>query len=64
MFYCGDDAEAKAVARQLTEQLGFQAIDCGPLRLARQLEPFAMLYVHLAVFEGWGGDCAFSILKR
>lgn len=64
MFYCGDDAEAKATTRELTEQLGFQAIDCGPLRLARQLEPFAMLYVHLAVFEGWGGDCAFSIMKR
>jgi 8-hydroxy-5-deazaflavin:NADPH oxidoreductase len=64
MFYCGDDAQAKAITRELAEQLGFQAIDCGPLRLARQLEPFAMLYVHLAVFEGWGGECAFSILKR
>ena len=64
MFYCGDDAEAKATVKQLAEQLGFDAIDCGPLKLSRQLEPLAMLYVHLAVFEGWGGDCAFKMLKR
>ncbi len=64
MYYCGDDVSAKAVVRQLAEELGFSAIDCGPLRLARQLEPLAMLYVHLAVFEGWGGDCAFKMLKR
>jgi len=64
MFYCGDDAQAKAAVRQLAEELEFDPIDCGPLRLSRQLEPLAMLYVHLAVFEGWGGDCAFKMLKR
>ena len=64
MFYCGDDAAAKEAVRQLAEELGFAAVDCGPLRLARQLEPLAMLYVHLAVFEGWGGDCAFKMLRR
>lgn len=64
MFCCGDDAEAKAAVKELAEQLGFDVIDCGPLKLARQLEPLAMLYVHLAVFEGWGGDCAFKMLKR
>ncbi len=64
MFYCGDDAQAKSAVKQLTEELGFEAIDCGPLRLSRQLEPLAMLYVHLAVFEGWGGDCAFKMLRR
>ncbi len=64
MFYCGDDEGAKEVVKELAEQLGFDAIDCGPLKLSRQLEPLAMLYVHLAVFEGWGGDCAFKMLKR
>ena len=64
MFYCGDDVEAKALVRQLAEELDFDPIDSGPLRLARQLEPLAMLYVHLAVFEGWGGDCAFKMLAR
>ncbi len=64
MFYCGDDAEAKAVVAQLTEQLGLHAVDAGPLMNARYLEPLAMLYIHLAVREGWGSNCAFKILKR
>lgn len=64
MFYCGDDTSAKEVVKQLAEELGFDAIDCGPLKRSRELEALAMLYVHLAVFEGWGGDCAFKMLKR
>jgi NADPH-dependent F420 reductase len=64
MFYCGDDTNAKAVVKQLTEESGFDAVDCGPLRISRHLEPLAMLYVHLAIFEGWGGNCAFKMLKR
>lgn len=64
MFYCGDDGAAKEAVRELSDQLGFHSVDCGPLKLARQLEPFGMLYIHLAVFEGWGGDCAFKLLKR
>lgn len=64
LFYCGADNEAKSVVRKLGEELGFESVDCGPLRAARWLESMAMLYVHLAVFEGWGGDCAFKMLKR
>lgn len=64
MFYCGDDDDAKGAVKALSDQLGFHGVDCGPLKLARQLEPFGMLYIHLAVFQGWGGDCAFKLLKR
>ncbi len=64
MFYCGDDVDAKGVVKQLTVELDFDPVDCGPLRISRHLEPLAMLYVHLAIFEGWGGDCAFKMLKR
>lgn len=64
VFICGDDVAAKAPVHQLARELGFESIECGPLRIARQLEPLAMLYVHLAVFQGWGGDCAFRMLKR
>jgi NADPH-dependent F420 reductase len=64
MFYCGDDGEAKAVVRGLAEDLGFDAYDAGPLSVARYLEPFAMLYIKLAIKEGWGGNCAFKILRR
>jgi NADPH-dependent F420 reductase len=64
MFYCGDHAESKRAVGQLAEQLDFHPVDCGPLRAARWLEAAAMLYVHLAIFEQWGGDCAFKMLKR
>ncbi len=64
MFYCGDDEQAKAVIRQLTEDLELEPVDAGPLTNARHLEPLAMLYVYLAIFGGWGGDCAFKIVKR
>ncbi|MHB8970318.1 MAG: NADPH-dependent F420 reductase [Pirellulaceae bacterium] len=64
VFICGDDEDARTTVKQLAEALGFEPIECGPLQRARQLEPLAMLYVYLAVFQGWGGDCAFRMLKR
>jgi 8-hydroxy-5-deazaflavin:NADPH oxidoreductase len=64
MLYCGDDEQAKDLVRRLAEDLGFDAYDAGPLAVARYLEPFAMLYIKLAIKEGWGGDCAFKILRR
>ena len=64
LFYCGDDSASKKLVAELASQLEFDPVDCGPLRAARWLEPMAMLYVHLAVFEGWGGDCALKMMKR
>lgn len=64
MFYCGDDAEAKQVVGELISQLDMEAVDSGPLQNARYLEPLAMLYIHLAVREGWGGNCALKMLRR
>jgi 8-hydroxy-5-deazaflavin:NADPH oxidoreductase len=54
MAYCGDDDEAKAVASELIEGLGFDPVDAGPLRIARYLEPFTLLMAQLA-YEGEGG---------
>jgi NADPH-dependent F420 reductase len=64
MFYCGDDAAAKVVAHPLIADVGFDPVDAGPLTSARYLEPLAMLYIHLAVKQGWGSNCAFKIIKR
>jgi 8-hydroxy-5-deazaflavin:NADPH oxidoreductase len=63
MFYCGDDGEAKRTVAQLADELGFDAQDAGPLRQARVLEPFAMLWISLA-FGGYGRDIAFAMLRR
>lgn len=64
MFYCGDDAEAKAIVDQLARELDFEPIDAGPLLMARYLEPMAWLYIYLAVNQGLGANCAFKILRR
>jgi len=39
-------------------------VDAGPLRNARYLEATAMLYIHLAIRGGWGGNCALKMLRR
>lgn len=64
MFYCGDDAAAKQTVRPLVEQLGFQAVDAGPLSQARLLEPFALMWISLALVYGQGREIAFKLLRR
>jgi len=64
MFLCGDDMEAKAIVTRLGEDLGFEMLDAGPLTIARLLEPLAMLWIHLAVFQGLGPDFAFTLQRR
>lgn len=63
MFYAGDDAGAKEVARTLAAALGFEAIDAGTLTRARQLEHLALLWISLA-FGGLGRNIAFRLVRR
>jgi 8-hydroxy-5-deazaflavin:NADPH oxidoreductase len=63
-FYCGDDASAKAVVKGLIADAGLNPVDVGPLRNARLLEPLAMLWIDLAVNQGWGINHAFKLLRR
>jgi len=64
MLICGDDEQAKAAVSQLTEALGFAAVDLGPLSAARLLEPFALVWIRLAVVQGLGRDFSFKLVKR
>lgn len=64
MFICGDDAEAKSKVGKLASELGFDAVDVGPLTAARSLEPIALLWIHLAYKEGWGPNHALRLLRR
>lgn len=63
MFICGDDPAAKLTVKSLTEQIGFEAVDCGPLANARLLEALAELWVWLAR-NGYGREIAFKLLMR
>jgi 8-hydroxy-5-deazaflavin:NADPH oxidoreductase len=64
MFYCGDDAAAKKTVAKLIAELGFEPLDAGPLKQARVLEPFAMLWISLALQYGYGPNFAFELLRR
>lgn len=64
LFYCGDDAQAKRQVHQLAVDLGFDAQDAGPLTQARLLEPFALLWISLAMTQGYGREIAFQFMKR
>ncbi|HEV2688952.1 MAG TPA: hypothetical protein VGV35_10365, partial [Bryobacteraceae bacterium] len=63
-FYCGDDPGAKALVRQLIEDIDMEPVDVGPLRNARLLEPLAMLWIDLAVNQRQGTNHAFKLLRR
>ncbi len=60
MFVAGDDAARKAVVLGLVGDLGFEAIDGGPLVNSRLLEAFAMLWIDQARVRGAGRQFAFA----
>lgn len=64
MFAAGDDATAKKTAIGLSNELGFETIDAGPLKQARLLEPLAMLWISLAYAGGLGPNFAFKLMRR
>lgn len=64
MLYCGDDAGAKAAARQLAADLGFDPVDFGPLANAGYTENVAMAWIWLAVKGGQGRNIAFVLARR
>lgn len=64
MLACGDDADALATALALASDLGFDAHAFGPLENARLLEPFALVWIKLALQYGAGRDFAFGMLRR
>ncbi|AGG90225.1 MULTISPECIES: NAD(P)-binding domain-containing protein [Rhodanobacter] len=57
-FFAGDSERAKQTAKALIESLGFAAIDAGPLKNARYLEPLAALNIYLGYGAGLGTSMA------
>lgn len=63
MFVAGDDARRKPLVLELVADLGFEAVDAGPLSAARLLEPLALLWIELALKRGQGRDFAFAMTR-
>ena len=61
-FVAGDDAAAKAMVLRLAREIGFDAVDAGPLQNARLIEPFAALNIQLGYALGMGTQIGFKLL--
>lgn len=64
MFVAGDGEARKPEVMRLVSDLGFEAIDAGPLQAARLLEPLAMLWIELAMKRGQDHAFAFALARR
>ncbi|MBD3887427.1 NAD(P)-binding domain-containing protein [Phormidium tenue FACHB-886] len=64
VFYCGDDADAKAIAAQLIQDCGYDAIDAGGLIVSRSLETLATAWVQFAVASNLFPNVGFKALRR
>jgi predicted dinucleotide-binding enzyme len=63
LVYCGDDSDAKELAAELIGDVGFDAVDAGPLRIARHIEPFALLVAQLAYAREGGPELAYRFMQ-
>jgi predicted dinucleotide-binding enzyme len=51
------------VTAGLVSELGFETVDTGDLTSARLLEPYGLLWIHLALRRGFGTNFAFGLLR-
>jgi len=62
-FIAGDNLEAKKTVAQLTKDIGFDPVDCGPLAAARNLESMANLIINLAYKYSMGNKMGYKLVK-
>jgi 8-hydroxy-5-deazaflavin:NADPH oxidoreductase len=62
-FIAGDDAAAKQTVAQLTRDIGFDPVDCGPLKSARYLEAMGISIINLAFNHGMGTNIGYRLVK-
>lgn len=65
MFCAGDSDRARKIAEQLAKDLGFENVyNFGGSDKFNLLEQFAMVWINLAIMQGYGRGIAFKVLKR
>jgi 8-hydroxy-5-deazaflavin:NADPH oxidoreductase len=62
-FIAGDDLDAKKVVSQLTRDIGFDPVDCGPLKTARFLEAMGNMIINMAYTYGMGNKIGYKLVK-
>lgn len=64
VFAAGDDAQAKQQVMQMARDIGFEAVDAGPLQNARLLEPLGYLNIQLGYVLGLGTEIGLKLVRR
>ena len=62
-FIAGDDLKAKQTVAQLTRDIGFDPVDCGPLKAARYLDAMGIMIINLAYSYGMGPKIGYELVK-
>jgi predicted dinucleotide-binding enzyme len=64
-FVAGDSEKAKSVVKQLANDLGFaHCYDFGGNDKAGLLEQLGLIWINLAMFQGFGREMAINVVKR
>lgn len=61
-FVAGDDPGAKNAVLGLAREIGFDAVDAGPLQNARLVEPFGYFNIQLGYVLGMGTQIGFKLM--
>jgi 8-hydroxy-5-deazaflavin:NADPH oxidoreductase len=62
-FAAGDDAGAKAQVVQMARNIGFDAVDAGPLQNARLLEPLGYFNIQMGYALGLGTQIGLKLVR-
>ncbi|HZX40258.1 MAG TPA: NAD(P)-binding domain-containing protein [Myxococcaceae bacterium] len=63
-FVCADDPLARATVVSLARDIGFDAVDAGPLKSACSIDRLLAVWRVLAFDAGLGRNLAFELLRR
>ncbi len=64
LLLCGDDADAKMIVAGLAEEIGFEPVDVGGIKMAEVVDHMTRLWVGLAMNTPLGRNFAFKLLTR
>lgn len=63
MLIAGDDVAAKAAVKELSDGVGFDTMDAGPLNASRELEPLGYLNIRLGFVQKLGVDIGVRVAR-